>query len=145
MVLLASLREKPIFFPDISRQSAKTCQAAKKNFKLGQLPRRHPLATSTRNSSSDGIVAWRSGSGIICRNLPGLPQNRLVTTDSKRKLTMPMIDSLLRFALAMVFLAAVAAPAARAQSTAEAKPEGNITTGSLSQAKVDDIIRQFTS
>ncbi|HKP39270.1 MAG TPA: energy transducer TonB [Pyrinomonadaceae bacterium] len=58
---------------------------------------------------------------------------------------MSMIDSFLRFALALVLLAAVAAPVARAQSTAAAQTDSTITPGSLSQAQIDEIIRKFTA
>jgi TonB family protein len=64
----------------------------------------------------------------------------------KEELTMtPMFGSLLRFALGLMFLVAVAAPVARAQATAEAKTDGPITAGSLSQAQIDEIIRKFTA
>jgi TonB family protein len=55
----------------------------------------------------------------------------------------PMINSLFRFALGLLLLMAIAAPMAQAQSTAQAKPDGVITTGSMSQAQIDEIIRKF--
>jgi TonB family protein len=57
----------------------------------------------------------------------------------------PIINSLLRFALAFMFLAALTAPVARAQSTAEAKTDGTMTAGSPSQAQIDEIVRRFTA
>ena len=57
----------------------------------------------------------------------------------------PMINSLLRFALGLAFLAALTAPIAQAQSTAEAKTDGAMTASSLSQAQIDEIIRKFSN
>lgn len=55
----------------------------------------------------------------------------------------PMFSSVLRPSLGLVFLIALAAPMAGAQSTAEARTEGTITTGTMSPAQVDEIIRKF--
>jgi TonB family protein len=44
-----------------------------------------------------------------------------------------------------LFLLALAAPITRAQSTAEARSEGTLITGSLTQTQTDEIIRKFTA
>lgn len=57
----------------------------------------------------------------------------------------PTSNLMLRFALGLVFLAALTAPVAPAQSTADAKTGGTMTTSSLSQAQIDEIVRRFAA
>ena len=56
----------------------------------------------------------------------------------------PLINSLLRFVLGVVVLAALAAPVAHAQSTSEAKT-GGTTAATPDQARIDEIVRKFAA
>src|ERR1044072_81246 len=56
----------------------------------------------------------------------------------------PSINSLLRFVLGLVILAAMVAPAAQGQAISEAKT-GGTTAGAPDQARIDEIIRRFAA